>query len=308
MGGSGDANPGLLARLVRNTAALFEPVAAPAAPRPAEKYLLLAVLLLAAIVRFWELGSFSLHKSDEDTTVLAAAHILEDGTPRFPSGMFYARAIVQSYLIAGAFMAFGETEWSARLPSALCGILVVWLGWLVARRFLTGPWRIAFALSLALLPMLIADSQEARMYIFMVAALLAAMWQTFLWEHGWAPRHLVFAVLWMLVAIQFQSLALLGAAVLLFPGLVAGDLRRTRRRSISRAGWIRSWSARSRPQACCRLPRRWCWSRSAGRWWCAPRAAPASRAGRWWRSWRWPFCTRGCCTITWRRWPGSARW
>src|SRR5690606_12757370 len=131
----GEGMPRFLIAPLRNAAALFHPVPTPEAPRRTEKLLLLAILLLAAIVRFWDLGSASLHKPDEDTTVLAAVHIMEDGTPRFPSGVFYGRAIVHSYLIGASFMAFGVSEWSARLPSALCGILVVWLGWLVSRRF-----------------------------------------------------------------------------------------------------------------------------------------------------------------------------
>jgi len=96
---------------------------------------LLSVLLVAAFVRFWGVGSFSLHKPDEDTTALPAVHILVDGTPRFPSGMFYARAIVQSYLIAGSVKAFGQTEWALRLPSVLAGILVVLLAYFLGRRF-----------------------------------------------------------------------------------------------------------------------------------------------------------------------------
>ena len=238
----------------RQVGALFEPAPLPAAPARNERLLLLAILVLAAVLRFWELGSFSLHKPDEDTTVLAAAHILEDGTPRFPSGMFYGRAVLHSYLIGASFAVFGESEWSARLPSALCGILAVWLGWLVARRFLTFPWRIAFALALALLPMMIADSQEARMYGFMVAALLGATWQVFRWEEHFAPRHLVFAVLWMLLAIQFQTLAVLGAGVLLFAGLSRGDLRRTLQGGAALvavgAGYllIAGWQSRFYPQ------------------------------------------------------------
>lgn len=216
-----------MAARLRDVGALFDAMPVPAAPRMQERWLLVAVLLLAALLRFWELGSFSFHKPDEDTTVLAASHILEDGTPRFPSGMFYGRAVVQSYLIGASFALFGESEWSARLPSALCGILAVWLGWLVSRRFLAYPWRIGFALALALLPIMISDSQEARMYGFMVAALLGATWQVFRWEERFATRHLVYAVLWMLLAIQFQVLAVLGSAVLLFPGLARGDLRRT---------------------------------------------------------------------------------
>lgn len=219
--------PRLLSAPVRGTGALFLEIERPAPAGRKEKYLLVAILILAALVRFWELGSFSLHKSDEDTTVLAAVHVLEDGVPRFPSGVAYGRAVAQSYLIAGSMALFGESEWSARLPSALCGILAVWLGWLVARRFLPAPWRLGFALALALLPAMIADSQEARMYGFMVTTLLAATWQVFRWEDRFKHRHLTFAVFWILAAIQFQELALLGAGVLLFPGLSTGNIKRT---------------------------------------------------------------------------------
>ena len=74
-----------------------------------EKRALLALLVLAAIVRLWGLGSYGLHKPDEDTTALPAVHILVDGTPRFPSGMLYTRAIVQSYLIATSAMSVVRT-------------------------------------------------------------------------------------------------------------------------------------------------------------------------------------------------------
>jgi hypothetical protein len=215
--------PRILTTPLRHIAALFEPAPTPAAPLRREWLVVFAILVLAAVVRFWELGSFSFHKPDEDTTALAAVHILEDGTPRFPSGMFYARAIVQSYLIGASFKLFGVSEWSARLPSALCGILIVWLAWLVSRRFLTFPWRIAMTLCVALLPVMILDSQETRMYGFMVASLLGATWQVFRWDETDRTRHLVYAVLWMLLAIQFHTLALLGAGVLMFPGLARGD-------------------------------------------------------------------------------------
>ncbi len=215
--------PRILTVPLQQIAALFHPAPVPDAPLRRERWIVFGILLLAAAVRFWQLGSFSFHKPDEDTTALAAVHILQDGTPRFPSGMFYARAIVQSYLIGGSFMLFGVSEWAARLPSALCGILVVWLAWLVSRRFLDYPWRIALTLCVALLPVMIADSQEARMYGFMVATLLGATWQVFRWEETARIRHLLYAVLWLLFAIQFQTLALLGAAVLLFPGLARGD-------------------------------------------------------------------------------------
>jgi hypothetical protein len=187
---------------------------------------LLAIIVLAAVLRFWGLGSFSLHKPDEDTTALPAVHILQDGTPRFPSGMFYARAIVQSYLIAASVEAFGQTEWAIRLPSVLCGLLVVALAYWMGRRFLTTPWNLAFVVCVACLPGMIADSQEARMYIFMIASLEAYTILIFEWERTGRRAFLVAAVAAMWVGIQFHQLVIFGSLVVLFPGLLHGDRRK----------------------------------------------------------------------------------
>src|SRR6202020_1808519 len=96
---------------------------------------LIVLILVASVIRFWDLGSFSLHKPDEDTTVLAAVHILQDGAPRFPDGMFYARAVAQSYLIAASVAVFGQNEWALRLPSVLGGLTLGLLEYVLGRRF-----------------------------------------------------------------------------------------------------------------------------------------------------------------------------
>jgi Dolichyl-phosphate-mannose-protein mannosyltransferase len=210
-------------QLSARSASLFT-VTPPSGQRPKWTTLVLVVLvLIAAVVRFWGVGSFSLHKPDEDTTALAAVHILEDGTPRFPSGMFYARAIAQSYMIAASAEVFGQTEWALRLPSVLCGVLAVVLAYWMGRRFLSPVWNLAFAACVAFLPGLIADSQEARMYIFMIASLACYAGLVFEWERTGKRSFLVAAVAVMLLGIQFHELVIFGALVVLLPGLLRGD-------------------------------------------------------------------------------------
>jgi 4-amino-4-deoxy-L-arabinose transferase-like glycosyltransferase len=189
---------------------------------------LLVLLLVAAIVRFWGVGSYSLHKPDEDTTALPAVHILQDGVPRFPSGMFYARAIAQSYLIAGSAKIFGRTEWALRLPSVLTGIVLVLLAYFLGRRFLDSPWNMAFVAVVALLPGMIADSQEVRMYIFLSATLAAYMILLFRWERTGRAGVFLAAVIALILAIQFQEIAVFSSFLLLFPGLAHGDARKLR--------------------------------------------------------------------------------
>lgn len=214
-------------RICRGSSSLFQE--SPRVERARwEVACLLCLILIAAIVRFWGVGSYGLHRPDEDTTVLAAVHILEDGTPRFPSGMFYARAIGQSYMIAASALAFGRTEWAFRLPSVLCGVLLVGLSYFVGRRFLRPVWNMVFVGVVALLPGFIADSQEARMYGFLCASLAAYMILVFRWERTNSRNGLIAAVVAMLVAIQFQEIAIFASFLLFFPGLVHGDAKRLR--------------------------------------------------------------------------------
>lgn len=189
---------------------------------------LLTLILIAAIIRFWGVGSFGLHRPDEDTTALPAVHILEDGVPRFPSGMFYARAIGQSYMIAASMLAFGKTEFALRLPSVLCGTLLVGLAYFVGRRFLLPVWNMAFVGVVALLPGFIADSQFARMYAFLCASLAAYMIFIFRWERTNSRNALIAGVVAMLVAIQFQEIAIFASFLVFFPGLAHGDTKKLR--------------------------------------------------------------------------------
>lgn len=217
----------LIERVCRGCSSLFQ--VSPRVERARwELPCLLVLVLLAATVRFWGVGSHGLHKPDEDTTALAALHILEDGTPRFPSGMFYARAIGQSYMIAASVLAFGRTEFALRLPSVLCGILLVGLAYFVGRRFLRPLWNMAFVGVVTLLPGFIADSQFARMYVFLCASLAAYMIFVFRWERTGNRAELIAAVVAMLVAIQFQEIAIFASLLVFFPGLARGDTKKLR--------------------------------------------------------------------------------
>src|SRR5687768_15831363 len=112
---------------------------------------LTAITILGTWVRFWGLASVGLH-GDEETMAMAVRHILVDGTPILPSGMFYPRGMTQLYLMAGSVSIFGESEWALRLPSVLCGIALIPLMYLLGRRFLRPTWNLGLAFATALLP------------------------------------------------------------------------------------------------------------------------------------------------------------
>jgi hypothetical protein len=183
-------------------------------------------VLAGTVLRFWGLGSVGLHGDDEDTTALPAVHLVEHGTPEFPSGLYYVRALAQTYMIAGAILAFGESEWSIRLPSAVCGVVLIFLAYLLGRQFLTPLWNAAFVASIAFLPELILLSQNARMYIFLVTCVVALSLLVLKWESSSNDLYVVLALVVMLIGIHFQTLMSLAAPLFLYPGILNGDRKR----------------------------------------------------------------------------------
>ncbi|MET0535906.1 MAG: glycosyltransferase family 39 protein, partial [Steroidobacter sp.] len=191
----------------------------------AHRAMLLVIIGVGAWLRFWGLANVGLH-GDEETMALAVMSIVRDGEPILPSGMFYPRGMTQLYLMAGSVQLFGESEWAFRFPSALCGVLVIWLSWLAGRRFLRPYWNLAFAAAVALLPAMIVYSQTARMYIFLLAAVAACMVCVFAWERSGRIGWLIGGVVALVVGIDLQALAVTTILLFFMPGILQGDLRK----------------------------------------------------------------------------------
>jgi hypothetical protein len=214
-----------IAPILKDFAALFV-VTDPKAPaRRWSSWLLAGIVLAGAVVRFWGLGSVGLH-GDEKTMALPVMSLINEGLPLMPSGMFYPRAVGQLYLMAASVMAFGQSEWALRLPSALCGVLLIVLAYKAGDRFLTPAWNLALAAAVAFLPNFIEDSQTARMYVFLVTCVTGYMALIFAWERTGRASYLVAAVLSLLVGLQFHTLAVFAAFLVFMPGLVHGDTRK----------------------------------------------------------------------------------
>ena len=186
---------------------------------------LLGLMIAGAWLRLWGLGQVGLH-GDEETMGLAVRHILIDGQPILPSGMFYPRGMTQLYLMAASVSLFGESEWALRLPSVLCGVALIALAYFAGRRFLRSEWSLAFAAGIAFLPDLILDSQTARMYIFLVTAIMGSMACLFAWERSGRVSWLIAATAVLMLGLDFHVLAVGCALMFFFPGLIRGDQRK----------------------------------------------------------------------------------
>lgn len=214
-----------LIELARTLGSMVEVTRPADRERLAHRLLLALILSVGALVRFWGLGAVGLH-GDEDTMALAVMHILQDGRPILPSGLFYPRGFAELYLMAGSALIFGESEWAFRLPSALAGIALIVLAYIAGRRFLRPQWNLAFAATVALLPEIVVFSQTARMYIFMLAAVAAAMVCIFEWERRDRLGWLIGAVVALIIGIELHALAVTIAMLFLLPGLLQGDVRK----------------------------------------------------------------------------------
>jgi hypothetical protein len=214
-----------IAEFVRTLAGLLR-ATMPVSQETVLHWVLLGVVLsVGTVVRFWNLGGPGLH-GDEETMAMAAMHIVHDGWPILPSGMFYPRGLSELYLMAASVQLFGESEWSFRLPSALAGIAMIYLCYVAGRRFLKPQWNLALAVTVALMPDMIEYSQTARMYIFMLAAIAGALACLFAWERSSRSGWLIGAVLLLILGIELHALAVTCALLFLMPGLLQGDQRK----------------------------------------------------------------------------------
>src|SRR5690606_413329 len=123
------------------------------------------------------------------------------------------RGLTQLYLMAFSVQLFGESEWAWRLPSVLCGIALIPLTYFAGRRYLQPHWNLAFVAAVAFLPMLIVDSQTARMYIFLVALVTAALVCLHAWERTNKIAWLAGGVAALVLGLDMHALAV-GAALL----------------------------------------------------------------------------------------------
>ena len=103
---------------------------------------------------------------DEFYHVLAAQSLLSDGTLKInEGGADYTRARAYTYAVAACYWALGESWASARLPSLICGALLVTacFGWLQRVATTRAAWIGAFLMMLS--PGIIGYSSMVRFYI-----------------------------------------------------------------------------------------------------------------------------------------------
>jgi 4-amino-4-deoxy-L-arabinose transferase-like glycosyltransferase len=98
---------------------------------------LLLLLAIACLLCFLGLGSLGLTDRDEGSNAEAAREMVESGdwiTPTLNGEPRFAKPAFVYWLMSLAYLAFGVSEWTARLPSAVFGVaLILLFYWFLAR-------------------------------------------------------------------------------------------------------------------------------------------------------------------------------
>ncbi|MFA4953083.1 MAG: glycosyltransferase family 39 protein [Candidatus Pacearchaeota archaeon] len=126
------------------------------------EYVLLAVILLFGFfLRIYRLGvpPFWI---DESISTIASLNILEKGIPLFDSGLLYSRAYLFHYVQA-FFLLFGNTDFLARFPSVIFGLLTIVLAYFIGKEY-SKSGGIISALFMSVFYLEVFFSRQARFY------------------------------------------------------------------------------------------------------------------------------------------------
>ncbi len=141
-------------------------------PHLLDRFAIWGVLVLAAVLRAFELGARSLW-TDEGSTWTAAS---------LPLGAMLRRCVERDaspplfYLLTSWGLKFGDGEAQLRLVSYAASLALVWLTYRIGRLGLSRRRSAFAALLTALAPYQVMYAQEARTYTLAAALLVAGIW------------------------------------------------------------------------------------------------------------------------------------
>lgn len=164
-----------------------------------EACLLCAIVVAGAILRLWRLGSKSLGVDEAFSVLLSQKPLPEVLTGDLHPPLFH--------LLLHFIARWGSSEWLVRLPSALAGIIAVPLTYLVMMKFglpRAGLWAAALV---AVSPVHIHHSQEARMYSILVLLCLTSLYCLVRLLKTQSTLHAFWYVVFTSAAVYTHSLA-----------------------------------------------------------------------------------------------------
>jgi 4-amino-4-deoxy-L-arabinose transferase-like glycosyltransferase len=162
----------------------------------ADKLWLPAALVVAALALFWQLGGYPLVQPDEGRNAEVAREMASSGAwlvPTLNDVPYLDKPAFYFKVVALSLGSFGESEWAARLPSALFGLCTLGLVYGLCRRQYTAERAAMAAMMVSTSPLFIMYSRlvifDAALTFFISAAVLAGYCAETQPRLGHAPWH-----------------------------------------------------------------------------------------------------------------------
>ena len=125
---------------------------------------------------------------DELYHVYAAKSLNENDTLSLPSGQPYERAFFYTYLVSLSFKMFGISEFSARFPSVVCGLLYLVFYFYFVTKLFNRKIAILSTLMLMFSYMQIHFTKDCRMYSMLQFFYLGAVYFFYKIIRHWTPE------------------------------------------------------------------------------------------------------------------------
>ncbi|MBK8046684.1 MAG: glycosyltransferase family 39 protein [Anaerolineales bacterium] len=183
-----------------------------------EWWLILAILAGGTLLRLWALGDKGLGYDEAATALMARASLGEILTFHWNAG--FEHPPLWQWTMHLWSTLFGQSEFSLRLLPALMGALSIALTWAWLRAL--WPHQTALRLSaaglVAISPVLVYYSQEARMYAIVLALALCSLWGAALLVHRPRARTAMAFVVanWLMTGFHYYAILLIGVEGLFF--------------------------------------------------------------------------------------------
>ena len=180
-----------------------------------ELTIIVLILIFATFLRTYQLSNPPLW-IDESTSAVASRMILEKGTPTFDSGLLYSRAYFFHYTQA-LFLAISETDFWARIPSVIFGLLTILLAYYIGREYSKKSGGVLTALFTTIFYLEVFYSRQARFYQLFQLSFFASLY--FLYKSKENPKYLIPATLTFILCLDTQI-----AGIILAPFFITHTL------------------------------------------------------------------------------------
>ena len=155
--------------------------------RSRSTFLLLVLIALAAFLRFYRLDAQSFW-NDEGNSARIAERSLQLITEAAAGDIHPPLYYYTLHVWRGIF---GSSEFALRSLSAVLGVMLVWLTFLIARKVFDANVGLIAALMVAINPFQVYYSQEARMYMLLAVISAAATLMLMKLLVNWSTGQLV---------------------------------------------------------------------------------------------------------------------